>query len=64
MTAASHPKSPRHRKERRIIVRSVRRDPPDLKAFAKALVDTVLRDLDEEAGLKPKVSPPPGRKHY
>lgn len=39
MTAASHPKSPRSRKERRISVRGVRRDPPDLELMAGAIVN-------------------------
>lgn len=61
MTAASHPKSPRPRKERRIVVRSIRRDPIDTKAYAKALVDTMLRQLDEEAGKRRDIPPPPDK---
>jgi hypothetical protein len=35
------------------------------KAYAKALVDTVLRELDEAAGLKPRdMPPPPGEKIF
>lgn len=47
MTAASHPKSPRPRKERRITVRSVRRDPPDLERYAKAIAYLIIREADE-----------------
>ena len=53
MTASSHPKSPRPRKERRITVRSVRRDPPDLELFAKAIARTIIREAEEKAGIKP-----------
>lgn len=48
MTPSSQPKSPRSRKERRIILRPVRREEPDTKALAKALIDTVLRELEEK----------------
>ena len=61
MTASSHPKSPRPRKERRIVVRSIRREPVDTKAYAKVLVDTILRELDEESGKNRDVSPPPDK---
>jgi hypothetical protein len=53
MTATSPPTPPRRnshpRKERRITVRFVRRNPIDTKAHAKALVDTIPRELDEAA---------------
>jgi hypothetical protein len=66
--SASRPKSPRRntrpRKERHIVVRSVRRDPPDLKLLARALVEIVLDDLEKKTGVRPKVPPPPGEKHY
>jgi hypothetical protein len=45
-------------------VRSVRRDPPDLKLLARALVEIVLDDLEKKTGVRPKVPPPPGEKHY
>jgi hypothetical protein len=61
MTPTSHPKSPRPRKERRVVVRSIRREPIDTKTYAKALVDMVLRKLDEAAGQKTEFKPPPKR---
>jgi hypothetical protein len=64
MTAAPHRKSRRPPKERHISACSVRSDPPDLQAFAKALVDMALRDLDKEAGRAAAVPPPPGKKYY
>jgi hypothetical protein len=62
MTATSHPKSPRPRKERRIVVRSVRREPIDTKAYAKALVDTLIREIDEAAGIASNEVEPPKNK--
>ncbi|AWG70725.1 MULTISPECIES: hypothetical protein [Mycobacteroides] len=64
MIAASHPKSPRPRKERRIVVRSIRRAEPDLKAIAKIIADRLIQDLDDAADRKPAVLPPPGERYY
>jgi hypothetical protein len=44
-------------------VRSVRGEPIDTKAYAKVLVDTILRELDEALpGIKHKDVPPPPTK--
>lgn len=48
MTASSHPKSPRPRKERRISVRGVRREPPDLELLAKAIARMVIKEAEDE----------------
>lgn len=43
---------------------SIPRSPIDEKAFAKVLVDRILRDVDEAAGIKPNDVPlPPGEKY-
>jgi hypothetical protein len=37
--------------ERRIIVRSVRRDPPDLRKLSRAVIAMALRDAEAQAEL-------------
>ena len=36
-------------RERRIVVRAVRRDPPDLRKLARALIDLAQAQLEAEA---------------
>jgi hypothetical protein len=60
VTVTSPPRHPvtisPHAKERRIILRSIRREELYLKALAKVLVDEVLgSDMDEVAGRAPEV---------
>lgn len=39
----------RYRKERRIIVRGVRRDPPDIRKLSKALIALAMAEAEREA---------------
>jgi hypothetical protein len=49
---------------RHISIRSVRRDPPDLKLLARAIAELVIREADEAAGIKHRDVSPPGKRHF
>jgi hypothetical protein len=49
MASKSRRKKDGRRPERRISVRAVRRDPPDLKKLSRALIDLAIAQAEAEA---------------
>ena len=46
--------------ERRIVVRSVRRDPPDLRKLSRAVIAMALRDAEAQAEARDAMRTAPG----